>query len=188
MTNDLGRQLRKLRIHMGMTQQDLADRLGVTKAIISSYEQGNNMPGYLKLIEMASFFHVSTDYLLGVGDEFYDERLGITGDQAEDLDGKARKLNDRHMGIGRQLGRLRNEMGLSRQELADSLKLSTVAIGKYERDVMAPAYVTLLAMAGYFKVSTEDLFGIDTGQTMDISSLSDSNKVIVKDLVRQLRK
>ena len=183
-----GEKLRKLRINKGMTQQDLADRLGLTKAVVSTYEQGIHMPSLVTLTQIAQLFEVTTDYLLSVGDEHLRER---TGDFAGDDDGvdteKVKRLSERLMGIGKQIRELREERGLSRQELASGLKLSTMAIGKYERDIMAPSYGTLMDMARFFNVSTEKLLGIETGRIVDISELSDDKRELVRDLVRGMR-
>ncbi len=186
-TNDFGKKLRKVRIHSGMTQQDLADRLCVSKAVVSSYEQDVSTPSFLKLIDIAGIFNVSTDYLLSVGDDYMDERFKEPMEGDSDNKEKARRLSERFMGIGDQIRELREERGLSRQQLASALSLSTMAIGKYERDVMAPSYGTLIDMARFFDVSTEKLFGVDTGRKIDISGLSDEKKVLVKELVRGMR-
>ena len=186
-TNDFGKKLRKVRIHSGMTQQDLADRLGVSKAVVSSYEQDVSTPSFVKLIDIARLFDVSTDYLLSVGDEYMDERFKEPAEGDSGSKDKAKRLTDRFMGIGDQIRELREERGLSRQELAAALSLSTMAIGKYERDVMAPSYGTLIDMARFFDVSTEKLFGVDSGRKVDISGLSDEKKELVRELVRGMR-
>lgn len=58
--------LKALRIQKDMTQAQLAQKLGLTKSVISAYENGLRMPSYDVLIHIASIFDVSTDYLLGV--------------------------------------------------------------------------------------------------------------------------
>lgn len=58
--------LKTLRIQKDMTQAQLAQKLGLTKSVISAYENGLRMPSYDVLIHIASIFDVSTDYLLGV--------------------------------------------------------------------------------------------------------------------------
>lgn len=63
---EMGSRIRKLRTANGYTQQQLADRLHVTKSVISAYENGVRTPSYEILIGIASIFKVSTDYLLGV--------------------------------------------------------------------------------------------------------------------------
>lgn len=63
---DFGQRVRILRDKKGLSQKDLADRLGMPRSIVSTYENGRRMPTYGKLIKLAYVFGVSTDYLLGV--------------------------------------------------------------------------------------------------------------------------
>ena len=63
---DFGGRLKELRKQHGMTQQQLADRIGVTKSVISFYELKERAPSPEILIKLAYIFHVSTDYLLGI--------------------------------------------------------------------------------------------------------------------------
>lgn len=63
---DLGKRLKDLRKEKGLTQQQVADRIWTSKAVISSYELSNRTPSYDVLIKLAKLFGVSTDYLLGV--------------------------------------------------------------------------------------------------------------------------
>ena len=63
---DFGEKVKKLRHEKDLTQQQLAELLGVAVSAISSYESGNRYPSYEVLISLARIFHVSTDYLLGL--------------------------------------------------------------------------------------------------------------------------
>lgn len=63
---DLGKRLKDLRKEHGLTQQQVADRVWVSKAMISSYELSARTPSYNVLIKLSKLFGVSTDYLLGV--------------------------------------------------------------------------------------------------------------------------
>lgn len=63
---DFGQKLRNLRLEAGMTQAELAQRLNITKAVISYYELHERCPSPEVLIKLASIFHISTDYLLGI--------------------------------------------------------------------------------------------------------------------------
>ncbi len=49
-----------------MTQVELADRLRVTKAVVSYYEHQERSPSPEVLIQLAGIFHTTTDYLLGI--------------------------------------------------------------------------------------------------------------------------
>lgn len=63
---NFGSKVKELRLEKGLTQQQLANLLGVAVSAISSYESGNRYPSYEVLISLARIFHVSTDYLLGL--------------------------------------------------------------------------------------------------------------------------
>ena len=54
-----------LRKQKGITQDELAAFLGVTKASVSKWETGNTMPDIQILPLLASYFDVSVDELLG---------------------------------------------------------------------------------------------------------------------------
>lgn len=60
-----GELLAELRLDRKMTQKDLAKMLFVSVGTISNYEKGVHFPDIEKLIDLADFFHVTTDYLLG---------------------------------------------------------------------------------------------------------------------------
>ncbi len=182
----IGKKLRKVRIYNGLSQQELADALNTSKAAVSAYEKNKIMPTFAMLIKMAGILNVSTDYLLSFGDEHLDEIYDVPPTETKaDKTGneRARKLNGRFMGIGDQIRELREEKGLSRQELADELSLSVTSIQKYENDISAPSYGTLLDMARYFNVTTERLFGIESGRKLDVSCLPDDKADMIRNLV-----
>lgn len=58
-------RLSKLRKELGLTQEDLAKKIGYTRTAISAWEIGRNEPSYSDIVKIADFFNVSTDYLLG---------------------------------------------------------------------------------------------------------------------------
>ena len=62
---NLGELLAELRHDRGLKQEELADILHLSKSTISSYERGQQLPPLDKLVCLADFFHVTTDYLLG---------------------------------------------------------------------------------------------------------------------------
>ena len=63
---EFSNRLKELRTQAGLTQLQLAQRLGVTKSVISFYELSERAPSPDVLIRVAQIFHVSTDYLLGL--------------------------------------------------------------------------------------------------------------------------
>ena len=61
----------RLRQAQGLTQEVLADHIGVTKASVSKWERGQSLPDAPVLAELASFFGVTLDELVG-----YEPQLG----------------------------------------------------------------------------------------------------------------
>lgn len=56
---------KQLRISSGLTQQEVADKLGISRSTIGMYETGAREPDYATLETIADFFNVDIDYLLG---------------------------------------------------------------------------------------------------------------------------
>lgn len=51
-----------------ITQQELADNIGITRQSISEYKEGHNLQAIEKLYYMSKYFNVPSDYLLGLTD------------------------------------------------------------------------------------------------------------------------
>lgn len=63
---DFPNRLRTLRLSKHITQKELATILGLQNSVISFYETGERMPSLEIIIKIAKYFHVTTDYLLGI--------------------------------------------------------------------------------------------------------------------------
>ena len=57
--------LRAIRRERGMTQQDVADRLGISRQSLSNYENGNRQPEYALLCAMAELLRCPVSRLMG---------------------------------------------------------------------------------------------------------------------------
>ena len=60
-----GNRIRILRKQFGLTQEELGKKMGVIKQTVSSWENNISEPNSEILLNMASVFDVSVDYLLG---------------------------------------------------------------------------------------------------------------------------
>lgn len=58
-------KIRELRLINKMTQQEIADQLGITRPAYTAYESGKREPDFSILQSIADIFGVTTDYLLG---------------------------------------------------------------------------------------------------------------------------
>lgn len=59
-------RIKTLREDAGMTQAELARRLGITRSSVNGWEMGLALPSTALLVELSRTFHVSADYLLGL--------------------------------------------------------------------------------------------------------------------------
>ncbi|MBQ9142609.1 MAG: helix-turn-helix transcriptional regulator [Lachnospiraceae bacterium] len=82
---DFGNTVKALRLQHNLTQAQLAEKLGLTKSVISAYETGLRMPSYDVLIAISRIFKVSTDYLLGVERKQDIDLSGLTDEEVSAL-------------------------------------------------------------------------------------------------------
>ncbi len=58
-------RIKELRESRGLSQEALGKIIGVKRYSIYTYEKGRNYPDIPRLIALADYFDVTTDYLLG---------------------------------------------------------------------------------------------------------------------------
>ncbi|MBO5304174.1 MAG: helix-turn-helix transcriptional regulator [Clostridia bacterium] len=63
MKNCIGKQMKELRKDMGLTQQQVADKLNISRVNYTRYETDVVCPDFDTLIDIADFFNVSLDFL-----------------------------------------------------------------------------------------------------------------------------
>ena len=61
----LSENIKKHRKDMDLTQEGLADAIGVTVGAVSKWEKGSNVPDIVTMMELANFFNISLDELVG---------------------------------------------------------------------------------------------------------------------------
>lgn len=62
----LGRRIKQAREQAGLTQEKLAERIGVSRTAISRFELGEIEPSVRNLAALAKELGVTSDYLLGL--------------------------------------------------------------------------------------------------------------------------
>lgn len=61
---DIAFRIQKLRKVNGISQEELADKVGVSRQAVSKWESGQSVPDIEKVITLSEVFDVTTDYLL----------------------------------------------------------------------------------------------------------------------------
>ncbi|MEO2508458.1 helix-turn-helix domain-containing protein [Clostridium paraputrificum] len=80
----LGEKLQLLRSRNGMSQEELAERLGISRQSVSKWESGQSVPDLKKLIILSDIYNVTIDSLVKDGDEY---------DILQETDAKDSKVN-----------------------------------------------------------------------------------------------
>ena len=96
----IGEKLKQLRKQKKLSQVTLAERLGVSKSVISAYENEVHLPPYDVLLKLLRIFGVSTDYLLGATSNRTINVDGLTEIQVEALTNIVRELREINRGSG----------------------------------------------------------------------------------------
>lgn len=81
MTHKLGENIRALRKSRGMTQERLAELLGVTAGAVHKWEKGASVPDIDYILALADLFELSLDLLFG-----YESKGGSPGELAEEME------------------------------------------------------------------------------------------------------
>jgi len=80
----LSQRLRELRNAQGISQYKLADEVGLSRGLLSNYEQGTRETDYNTLLLLADYYNVSLDYLLGASNvckRFMDNQTYVRDNQ-----------------------------------------------------------------------------------------------------------
>ena len=65
MKNTIGNNIEKLRKESGITQEQIASKLCISRQALSNYETGKRIPDIYELIVLADLFEVSLDTIVG---------------------------------------------------------------------------------------------------------------------------
>lgn len=132
----LGEKIAEQRKKLGLSQEELAEKLNISQKSISKYELGNRKPQYKVLVRMAEYFGVTTDYLLG---------LAKGGNTL----------------LGKRINELRKSSGMTQEEFGKKLGVIKQTVSSWENDLSEPNHAATIAIAKLFGVTTDYLLGAE---------------------------
>lgn len=100
----LSEKLLALRKKNGFSQQELADRLSVTRQTISNWECGNGAPALDKAAELAELYQISLDDLIGNRVEIVVGRKRPSNRLLKSLEGRRVKMSSKDGELAMELG------------------------------------------------------------------------------------
>lgn len=115
---NIGKKIRDLRTLHHISQENLAENIGVSRQTVTNYENMSSQPDLETLRKLALLFNVSSDYLLGIENEnipseefmqklvYYGRKLNITnrdiiiGEMAAMIKEQDSKISNKKKNIG----------------------------------------------------------------------------------------
>lgn len=147
-------KLMELRRKAGLSQEQLADRLGVTRQSVSKWESGAAMPELGKLIALSELFGVSIDYLVKDGDALdpaaeqessrsarVEEKLDMLAQDYRRSFGPVYQYTSRRTLLGLPLVSIR--FGHDRHPTRYNTAVGVVAIGNFSAGILSVGLISV---------------------------------------------
>ena len=132
-----------LRTDKDLRQKDIADKLKVKRSTYSMWEINKSDFSIEKANELANFYKVSLDYLLGISD----------------INTKTENSDINFDLLCTRLKSLRKEKNLTQSQLGKSVGFAQTTYTCYENGTSRPTTFKLLYIAKYYNVSFDYLVG-----------------------------
>ena len=101
-----GSRLRELRLEKKLTQQQLSEMLGLSQSSIAYYEKSKKEPSLITLLQLAKFFNISLDYLVGLSSN---RQNGHNGDKGHNEQQEPIEMDEAAWDIYQRFTRLSSE-------------------------------------------------------------------------------
>lgn len=100
---NFGESIKELRLSNNLTQQKVADCLGISRSVLSQYENNLVDPTATVISKLAAYFDVSADYLLGLEDETGARTAAGVSPIGESMTARERELLELFRGLSHYL-------------------------------------------------------------------------------------
>ena len=139
-------KLKVLRKKRGLTQEQIADEIGVNRGSYTNWENGKREPSFENLSMLACIFDVSIDFLLS-------EYLEVSKERYLKFKKEKKKV------FSERLKELRLKKGLTQTELGEKVGVKQSTFTNWENGKREPSYENLVKLADLLEVSLDSLFG-----------------------------
>lgn len=134
-------RIKDIREDNDITQEQMANILGVNRSTYSMWEIGLSFMSVEQLCEFANYFNYSIDYVLGLSNN---RKNNVTG-------------NFNYYNLGNNIKKLRIKYNYSQIDLAQKLKVTQACIVRWEKGITKISLPNLYELAKIFKISLSEL-------------------------------
>lgn len=143
-----GERIAEQRKKLGLSQEELAEALNISRSTLAGYEAENKHPPYRTLVKIAKYFGVSIYYLMGITDRL----LGAKEPRETSI-----------TNCGNIIKELRKEAGMTQEELGEKLGVIKQTVSSWEKGISEVSNDTLITLSRLFGVTTDYLLGLAKG-------------------------
>ena len=140
----IGQVIRKYRKENNLTQEEMANRLGVTTPAVNKWENGNSYPDIMMLAPIARLLHITLDTLLSYQEDLSDAEIGniveemdrrLKEDRYEEVFLWAKEIIETYPNCKMLIWQLATILDAQRMfhNVSDSEKYDTYILSCYER-------------------------------------------------------
>ena len=181
-------RLKELREEKHLTQQELADKVGISRVGYGYWEKGKREPNFDKIKLLARYLDTSVGYLLGEVDDKRNSYaiLNSLAEINKSMDEILNRIPNNNF-ISSNLRRLREEKGLTIEDVEKALS----SRGKYldwELGVSEPSLESTVDIANYFHVNVSSLFSEKIYKSNNYESINTIKDAFISKLENKIYK
>lgn len=133
-----------LREEKDLLQKEVAKEMGIVESVYSEWENGKLSIPTKRLVELANFFEVNIDYMVGISNI----RTKIKSNNTIDTELVSNRLKE-----------IRKSLKLTMRELAEKFNTTSSAISNYENNKFLILSPFLIELAKYSNYSIDWILG-----------------------------
>lgn len=151
---NIGERISKLRQENNLNKEELANKIGYSKSIITYWENNERTPNAQALVSLASCFNVTIDYLL---------------------------MTDNRNQFADKLKEARKTKGYTQKEVATKLQVVESAYANWEQGRAEPSINAIKQLTQILDITPNYLFGLEDYSVVPMTSnnLSDDQQYIL---------
>ncbi len=151
----LGRNIRQARCRLGLTQEQMAERIDMAPEVYGRMERGHIVPRLERFVAICRVLGESPDRLISRPDE---EKAADTGPKARA--GTRASINTLKKALASNVRAARKRMGWTQAEMAKHIQMPVEVYGRMERGTLLPSLDSFVSICCVLGEMSDHLLGL----------------------------